>query len=139
MNTKELKKLDRRHVVYSWKAQAGVDPIVIDRAEGIYMWDTDGKRYIDGCSGLLNINIGHGNRHVLEAMKAQMEKLCYVSPGFSTEPKARLAGMVAEVTSQTAGPKPSRTPSKQPAGTPGATRSTPAGEAITAAPPERSP
>jgi taurine--2-oxoglutarate transaminase len=98
MNTKEIKKLDRQHVVYSWKAQGSVDPIVIDRAEGIYMWDTDGKRYIDGCSGLLNINIGHGNRHVLEAMKAQMEKLCYVSPGFGTEPKARLAAMVAEVT-----------------------------------------
>ena len=98
MNTEELKKLDRQHVVYSWKAQGAVDPIVIDRAEGIYMWDTDGKRYIDGCAGLLNINIGHGNRHVLDAMKTQMEKLCYVSPGFSTEPKARLASMVADVT-----------------------------------------
>ena len=98
MTTKEIKKLDRQHVVYSWKAQGSVDPIVIDRAEGIYLWDTDGKRYIDGCSGLLNINIGHSNRHVLEAMKAQMEKLCYVSPGFGTEPKARLAAMVAEVT-----------------------------------------
>ena len=62
MNTKEIKKMDRQHVVYSWKAQGSVDPIVIDRAEGIYMWDTDGKRYIDGCSGLLNINIGHSNR-----------------------------------------------------------------------------
>ena len=98
MKTAELQKLDRSHVIYSWKPQGGWNPLMIDRAEGIYMYDTDGRKIIDGCSGLLNINIGHSNRHVLEAMKAQMEKLCFVSPGFGTEPKARLAAMVAELT-----------------------------------------
>jgi taurine---2-oxoglutarate transaminase len=98
MNTQEMQKLDRAHVIYSWKPQGGWKPLVIDRAEGIFMYDTDGRRIIDGCSGLLNINLGHGNRHVLEAMKAQMEKLCFVSPGFATEPKAKLAAMVAELT-----------------------------------------
>jgi taurine--2-oxoglutarate transaminase len=98
MRTEELQKLDREHVIYSWKQQGGWKPTVIDHAEGIYMYDTDGRKIIDGCSGLLNINLGHGNRHVLDAMKAQMEKLCFVSPGFSTEPKAKLAAMVAEVT-----------------------------------------
>jgi taurine--2-oxoglutarate transaminase len=98
MKTEELQKLDREHVIYSWKPQGGWKPTMIDHAEGIYMYDTDGRRIIDGCSGLLNINIGHSNRHVLEAMKAQMEKLCFVSPGFGTEPKARLAAMVAELT-----------------------------------------
>jgi taurine--2-oxoglutarate transaminase len=98
MNTQKLKELDRQHVIYSWKAQGQVDPIALDRAEGIYIYDMEGKRYIDGCSGLLNINIGHKNRYVLEAMKAQMEKLCYVGPMFATEPKARLAGMIAELT-----------------------------------------
>jgi taurine--2-oxoglutarate transaminase len=98
MTTADLKKLDRQHVIYSWKAQGSVDPIMIERAEGIYMWDTDGKRYLDGCAGLLNVNIGHGNKHVLEAMKTQMDKLCFVAPSFGTEPKARLAEMVAELT-----------------------------------------
>ena len=98
MNTQELQALDREHVIYSWKAQGGWKPTVIDHAEGVYMYDTDGKKILDGCSGLLNINLGHGNRHVLDAMKAQMEKLCFVSPGFGTEPKAKLASMVAEVT-----------------------------------------
>jgi taurine--2-oxoglutarate transaminase len=98
MRTEELKRLDRQHVIYSWKAQGSVDPIMIDRAEGVYMWDTDGHRIMDGCAGLLNINIGHGNRHVIETMKTQMEKLCYVAPSFGTEPKARLADMVAQVT-----------------------------------------
>jgi taurine--2-oxoglutarate transaminase len=98
MKTEELQKLDRSHVIYSWKPQGGWLPTMIDRAEGIYMYDTDSRRIIDGCAGLLNVNIGHGNRHVLEAMKAQMDKLCFVSPGFGTEPKARLAEMVAELT-----------------------------------------
>ena len=98
MNTQELQKLDREHVIYSWKPQGGWKPQMIDHAEGIFMYDTDGRRIIDGCSGLLNINLGHSNRYVLDAMKAQMEKLCFVSPGFGTEPKAKLASMVAELT-----------------------------------------
>jgi taurine--2-oxoglutarate transaminase len=98
MNTQELQKLDREHVVYSWKPQGGWKPLMIDRAEGIHMYDTDGRKIVDGCSGLLNINLGHSNRYVLDAMKAQMEKLCFVSPGFGTEPKAKLAAMVAELT-----------------------------------------
>jgi taurine--2-oxoglutarate transaminase len=98
MDTQQLKKLDRDHIVYSWKAQGSVDPIIMDKAEGIYMWDTDGKRYIDFCAGLLCVNIGHGNKHVLDAMKAQMEKLTYVGTMFGTEPKAKLGDMIAEVT-----------------------------------------
>ncbi len=98
MSTEDLKKLDRKHLVYSWKAQGSVDPIIIDRAEGIYMWDVDGKKYIDGVSGLLNVNIGHGNRHVLDSMKKQMEKLCYVGTMFGSEPKARLGEMISQVT-----------------------------------------
>jgi len=98
MNTQDLQKLDREHVIYSWKPQGGWKPLMIDRAEGIFMYDTDGRKIVDGCSGLLNINLGHSNRHVLDAMKAQMDKLCFVSPGFGTEPKAKLAAMVAELT-----------------------------------------
>ena len=98
MNSDELVKLDRSHIVYSWKAQDKVKPIMMDRADGIYMWDTDGKQYIDGCAGLLCVNIGHGNKHVLEAMKKQMEKACYVGTMFGSEPKAKLGQMISEVT-----------------------------------------
>ncbi len=47
---------------------------VLDRAEGIYMWDTSGKRYLDGSSGAMVCNIGHSNPRVLAAMKRQMDK-----------------------------------------------------------------
>ena len=46
----------------------------LDRADGIYMWDTDGKRFIDGSSGAMVCNIGHSNPAVLAAMRAQMDR-----------------------------------------------------------------
>ena len=86
----EIKQWDAEHVIYPWKTQGWYRPILMERAEGIYMYDAEGKRYIDFCSGLLNINIGHGNKHVPDAMTAQMDTLCYVASTFTTEPKARL-------------------------------------------------
>ena len=46
----------------------------LDRAEGIYLWDMSGHRFIDGSSGAMVCNIGHSNPHVLAAMKAQMDR-----------------------------------------------------------------
>jgi len=97
MNREEILQMDR-HAIYSWRAQKDINPIVMDHAEGIYMWDTEGKRYLDFCAGLLSINVGHSNKHVLDTMKQQMDKLTYVAAMFTTEPKAKLAKMVSEVT-----------------------------------------
>ena len=41
---------------------------LVDRAGGVYLWDSTGRRYIDGSSGAINVNIGHGNRAVIDAM-----------------------------------------------------------------------
>ncbi|WP_127904262.1 aspartate aminotransferase family protein [Solirhodobacter olei] len=54
--------------------QTGLQRPQLDRAEGIYLWDKSGKRYLDGSSGAMVSNIGHSNPHVLAAMRAQMEK-----------------------------------------------------------------
>jgi len=97
MEIEEIKKMDE-HVIYSWKVQGKTEHIIMDHAEGVFMWDVYGKRYYDYCSGLLGTNLGHGNKHVLEAMKKQMDKLCYVSTSFATEVKARLAKSIADVT-----------------------------------------
>ena len=98
MNAEEIMQMDRAHVIYSWKAQKDVKPIIMDRADGVMMYDSAGKEYMDFCAGLLCVNLGHNNEHVKEAMKAQMEKLCYVGTMFGTEAKARLAQMIAGVT-----------------------------------------
>ena len=50
---------------------------LVDRADGIHMWDAAGKRYIDGSSGAVNVNIGHGNRAVIDAMKRQMDRVSF--------------------------------------------------------------
>jgi adenosylmethionine-8-amino-7-oxononanoate aminotransferase len=67
---------------------------VLDRAEGIYMWDTAGNRFIDGSSGAMVCNIGHSNPHVLAAMRRQMEKSTFgYRLHFETEASERLAEM----------------------------------------------
>lgn len=69
---------------------------VIDRAEGVYIWDVHGKRYIDGSSGAMVANIGHGNPRVLQAMREQMEKATFAYRlHFENEPAEALAREVA--------------------------------------------
>ena len=69
---------------------------LLDRAEGIYLWDRSGKRYLDGCSGAMVSNIGHGNRRVLEAMWQQMERANFgYRLHFENEPAERLATLIA--------------------------------------------
>lgn len=69
---------------------------VLAEARGIYMWDVDGKRYIDGSSGAMVSNIGHSNPRVLAAMRRQMEKSTFgYRLHFQTEPGEHLAARVA--------------------------------------------
>ena len=69
---------------------------MLDRAEGIYMWDINGKRYIDGSSGAMVSNIGHSNPAVLEAMRAQMDKSTFgYRLHFQTESSEKLAAKTA--------------------------------------------
>lgn len=71
----------------------------LDRAEGIYMWDTTGKRYIDGSSGAMVSNIGHSNPVVLDAMRAQMDKSTFgYRLHFQTDPSEALAEKITSLT-----------------------------------------
>ncbi|WP_025031485.1 aminotransferase family protein [Nitratireductor aquibiodomus] len=70
---------------------------LVDRAEGIYLWDQEGRRMIDGSSGAMVVNIGHGNRNVLDAMKRQMDRVTFAYRlHFENEPAEDLARMAAE-------------------------------------------
>lgn len=69
---------------------------LIDRAEGVYMWDVHGRRYIDGSSGPMVSNLGHGNSRVLEAMRAQMDRATFAYRlHFENEPAETLGREVA--------------------------------------------
>jgi adenosylmethionine-8-amino-7-oxononanoate aminotransferase len=68
----------------------------LDRALGIYMWDTEGNRFIDGSSGAMVCNIGHSHPHVLEAMRRQMERSTFgYRLHFVTEASEALAAKTA--------------------------------------------
>ena len=81
----------------SWSKQKGLDPIPIEKTDGIYMWDYDGNRYTDMSSQLVNLNVGHGNRAIIDAIKEQAEKYCYLSPSYGSEPRGELAKMIIEL------------------------------------------
>jgi len=69
---------------------------LLDRAEGVYMWDKSGKRYLDGSSGAMVSNIGHSNPNVLAAMRRQMEKSTFgYRLHFETESSEALAEKLA--------------------------------------------
>jgi taurine--2-oxoglutarate transaminase len=67
------------------------------RAEGVYFWDADGKRYLDWSSQLISVNAGHGHPHIVRAIQEQAARFCYAYPGIATEPRGRLGEMLAEV------------------------------------------
>ena len=98
LTTDEILRLNREHTFFWWSAQAKINPIVIDRAEGVYFWDPDGKRYIDFNSQLMSVNIGHGDARVADAIAEQAHPLAFAAPQFATEVRGRLGQLLAELT-----------------------------------------
>ncbi|MBL7781303.1 MAG: aminotransferase class III-fold pyridoxal phosphate-dependent enzyme [Saprospiraceae bacterium] len=85
------------HTLFSWSKQSGLNPLAIERAEGVYLHDADGRRYLDFSSQLMNVNIGHGNQRITEAVRRQMEQVSYVHPGMVTEARGLLGKKLAEL------------------------------------------
>ena len=100
----ELVELDKKYFIHptsSLQDQQEKGPsIIFDKAEGVHVYDLNGKKYIEGMASLWNVNIGYGRKGLAEVAKEQMEKCAYVSSftGFSNEPAIRLAAKVAEMT-----------------------------------------
>ncbi|WP_176074264.1 aminotransferase family protein [Brucella intermedia] len=93
LNTKAQNERPASHLFY----QSRLRRPLVDRAEGIYIWVQDGRRVIDGSSGAMVVNIGHGNHNVLDAMKAQMDRVTFAYRlHFENEPAEDLARMAAE-------------------------------------------
>src|SRR6187397_69668 len=81
MTSEEIARLSKEHTFFSWSVQGAVDPIAIDHAEGIYLYTPEGQRIIDFNSQLMSVNIGHGDRRVIDAITAQAAKLAELLPG----------------------------------------------------------
>ena len=96
--TKEIIQDNLDYTLFSWSKQKGLNPIAVKNAEGVYLYDYDGKRYIDFSSGLMNVNIGHGNQRITEAVVRQMQEVSYVTPSCVTKARGELGKKLAEIT-----------------------------------------
>ena len=85
------------YTLFSWSKQKGTNPIAVKYAEGVYLYDYDGKKYIDFSSGLMNVNIGHGNQRITDAVARQMQEVSYVTPSCVTKVRGELGKKLAEI------------------------------------------
>jgi taurine---2-oxoglutarate transaminase len=90
--------LTHRYGLYDWTSQNSVEPLVISRAKGVYFWTVDGRRFLDFNSQLMCVNVGHSDERIIAAITRQLERLAYVSPSATHEPRAHLHELLAQVT-----------------------------------------
>jgi taurine--2-oxoglutarate transaminase len=95
--TEEIIKDNLQYTLFSWSKQKGHNPIAVKSGEGVYLYDYDEKRYIDFSSGLMNVNIGHGNQRITEAVTRQMNEISYVTPNCVTKVRGELGKKLAEI------------------------------------------
>ncbi len=98
LTSQEIVQMNKEFTFFSWSVQAQANPIPVERAEGVYFWDADGKRYIDFSSQLMNMNVGHQHPKVVKAIQDQAAKLCFVHPGSATDVRGLLGRKLAEIT-----------------------------------------
>ena len=101
-NAAELVELDRAHMLHPVSNLAAVrrdGALVLVRGEGVFVWDADGNRYVDGFAGLWNVNIGHGRAELAEAANEQLRELAFAPTffGMATPPAIELAAKLAEI------------------------------------------
>jgi Adenosylmethionine-8-amino-7-oxononanoate aminotransferase len=91
---------DRAHVFHSWSAQSLVNPVAIAGTEGSWMWDYDGKRYLDFSSQLMNVNLGHQHPKLIAAIQEAAGRLCTIAPFHANADRSEAARLIAEVAPQ---------------------------------------
>lgn len=87
--TEELLRIDRDHVVHPWLVQSEHRPTLVTRAEGNYIWDASGRRYLDFTAQQWHANVGHGEHRIAEAIAEHAGGLSTIT-SFATEPRSRL-------------------------------------------------
>ncbi len=100
MNSEVEEKFGPRKLEGMWSHVFSYHPFkpVLDRAEGIYLYDTDGNRYIDVSGGPIAINLGHGDKRINAAIAKQLEKFAYCHPTLSNQPRAEYCERVSQIT-----------------------------------------
>lgn len=93
----KIKEQGLKYNLYSWSAQKKINPMVVSKAEGIFFWDEDGKKYYDMSAQLVNANLGHGHKKLIQAIKDQAEKMAFMGPGYSVDVRSEAAQRLVEM------------------------------------------
>jgi taurine---2-oxoglutarate transaminase len=88
---------DRARVFHSWSAQALIRPMALAAAEGVYLYDYEGNRYLDFASQLVNVNIGHQHPKVVAAIQKQAAEMCTISPHYAVAVRNEAARLIIDL------------------------------------------
>src|SRR5579863_4171025 len=80
ISSRQQALLRRTFIDYRAMSDFALDPLIVERAQGVYYWDTEGKRYFDAIGGIFVATLGHGHPRLLAAMRQQMEKMTFAPP-----------------------------------------------------------
>jgi taurine---2-oxoglutarate transaminase len=97
LSAEEISSLTRQTNYGTWRVQKTWKPLTITDAEGCWITDAAGKRYLDFSSQLMCVNLGHKNQAVVESIAQQARDLAFVGPVYATEARARLSAKLLEV------------------------------------------
>ena len=97
LTSQQVIDLTRQHNYGTWRFQKNWNPMHIADAEGCYLIDGSGKRYLDFSSQLMCSNLGHKNQAVIDVIAKQAQELCYAMPGYATNARAELSQVLLEV------------------------------------------
>lgn len=96
LNRKQTITYDKKYNQHPW-LKGNTEPIPIEKAEGIFFYDFNGKKYYDMSSQLSCVNIGYGNEDVIQAINDQVKTLPYIAPAYASAPRSELAKMLVEL------------------------------------------
>ncbi len=100
LTTPDVVQATRQYNYGTWRFQKNWTPLQIVDAEGCYIIDAAGKRYLDFSAQLMCVNLGHKNKAVIEAIAEQARTLAYIMPGYATSARAELSIALTEVLPQ---------------------------------------
>ena len=94
MDTKTIIETAEEHLIHTYNRYQ----IVLDKGDGVHLYDTDGKEYLDFGAGIAVFALGYNNKEYNDALKAQIDKLVHTSNYFYNEPAAKAAKMLTKAT-----------------------------------------
>jgi 4-aminobutyrate aminotransferase len=88
----------QKEFIWPCAATYYAEPIALERGEGMYVWDSNGNRYLDCFGGVLTTSVGHARPEIVEAVSAQLAKISHTSTLYMNRPQAELAEKIAGIT-----------------------------------------